>query len=107
MPAKTSDAYDDRAMRPDPEYIKRLLTAFQDSPDPATDINELEKVGLSITTPELYFHPRLLNDQDFVRRDDDEPGYRCFDKNGRRPVICRSPTKAYCIWPRVRWRIRQ
>lgn len=58
----------------DPDYIKKILTAFLDSPEPVTDIDELEKQGLSYESPEFYFHLRLLNDQGFVERDDDEPG---------------------------------
>jgi hypothetical protein len=61
-------------MKPDPDYIKRLLAAFQDSPEPATDINELEARGLSYETPEFYFHLRLLNDQGFVEREDGKSG---------------------------------
>src|SRR5450755_4400465 len=61
-------------MKPDPEYIKRLLATFQDSPEPTTDIRELEKNGLSYEAPEFYFHLRLLNDQSFVERDDGQPG---------------------------------
>lgn len=61
-------------MKPDPDYIKRLLAAFQDSPGPSTDINELEARGLSYETPEFYFHLRLLNDQGFVEREDEKPG---------------------------------
>jgi hypothetical protein len=58
----------------DPHYIKNLLTAFQESPGPTTDIKELEERGLSYQSPEFYFHMRLLNDQDFVERDDGEAG---------------------------------
>ncbi len=61
-------------MKPDPDYIKRLLLAFQDAPDPTTDIRELKQKGLSYEDPEFYFHLRLLNDQGFVERDDGEPG---------------------------------
>lgn len=61
-------------MKPDPEYTKKLLEAFEDSPDPTTDIDELQTRGLDYLTPEFYFHLRLLNDSGFVKRDDDEPG---------------------------------
>lgn len=63
---------DNGEMRPDADYIKRLLTAFQDSPCPVTDIEELEKLGLYYQTDEFYFHLRLLHDQGFVERDDGE-----------------------------------
>lgn len=28
-------------MKPDPEYTRKLLTAFEDAPEPPTDIREL------------------------------------------------------------------
>jgi hypothetical protein len=61
-------------MRPDPEYIKRLLLAFQDAPDPTTDIEELKQQGLSYEDAQFYFHLRLLYDQGFVEREDGESG---------------------------------
>src|ERR1035438_4738954 len=61
-------------MKPDPEYTKKLLEAFEDSPDPTTNIDELQNLGLDYRTPEFYFHLRLLNDDGFVERDDEEPG---------------------------------
>jgi hypothetical protein len=61
-------------MKPDPEYLRRLLAAFEDAPGPTTDIVELEKAGLSYQTDEFYFHLRLLSDQDFAEREDSEPG---------------------------------
>jgi hypothetical protein len=33
-------------MKPDPAYTKKLLEAFEDSPQPTTDIQELQKLGL-------------------------------------------------------------
>lgn len=65
---------DNGHMRPDADYIKRLLTAFQDSPSPVTDIQELEKLGLSYETDEFYFHLRLLHDQGFVESDHGDGG---------------------------------
>jgi hypothetical protein len=61
-------------MRPDPDYVRRLLSAFQDAPDPTTDIEELKREGLSYEDAKFYFHLRLLNDQGFVEREDGEPG---------------------------------
>jgi hypothetical protein len=61
-------------VKPDPEYTKKLLEAFEDSPEPTTDIDELQSRGLDYRTPEFYFHLRLLNDNGFVERDDEEPG---------------------------------
>jgi hypothetical protein len=61
-------------MKPDPEYTKKLLEAFEDSPQPTTDIQELQRLGLDYETPEFYFHVRLLDDGGFIERDDEEPG---------------------------------
>lgn len=56
-------------MKPDPEYIKQLLTAFQDAPNPTTDIEELKDAGLSLDDPKFEFHMRLLQDNGFVESD--------------------------------------
>jgi DNA-binding IclR family transcriptional regulator len=61
-------------MKPDPDYIKRLLVAFQDAPEPTTDIEELKQQGLSYEDSQFYFHLRLLRDQGFVEREDGEYG---------------------------------
>ena len=53
-------------MKPDPEYLKQLLTAFQDAPNPTTDITELEGAGLSRDDPQFEFHMMLLHDGGFV-----------------------------------------
>jgi hypothetical protein len=54
------------AMKPDAEYLKQLLTAFQGAPNPTTDIRELEGAGLSIDDPKFEFHMMLLQDGGFV-----------------------------------------
>jgi Hypothetical protein (DUF2513) len=59
-------------MRPDPDYIKPLLLAFQDAPEPTTDIEELKHQGLSYEDAQFYFYLRLLHDQGFVEREDGE-----------------------------------
>ncbi len=61
-------------MKPDAEYIKGLLAAFQDAPEPTVDIRELEAAGIPYQTHEFYFHMKLLYDQGFIERDDDGPG---------------------------------
>jgi hypothetical protein len=61
-------------VKPDPDYIKRLLLAFQDAPGPTTDIREFEQQGIPYEEPRFRFHLRLLQDQEFVERDDGEPG---------------------------------
>ena len=61
-------------MRPDAQYIKGLLTAFQDSPEPTITIDELKLLGFSHETKEFYFHIRLFHDQGFVERDDEKEG---------------------------------
>jgi hypothetical protein len=58
-------------MTPDPEYLKGLLTAFRDSPEPTTDIEELAEAGFSYADSSFFFHMLLLRDQGFVTDDDD------------------------------------
>jgi len=53
-------------MKPDPEYLKQLLTAFQDAPNPTTDIEELKAAGLSHDDPKFEFHMMLLQDGGFL-----------------------------------------
>jgi hypothetical protein len=53
-------------MKPDIEYLKQLLTAFQGATNPSTDIRELEDAGLSIDDPKFEFHMMLLQDGRFV-----------------------------------------
>lgn len=61
-------------MKPDPEYTRKLLTAFEDSPEPTTDIEFLRECGLDYSQKEFMFHLRLLNDDGFVQQEDGEPG---------------------------------
>lgn len=61
-------------MRPEPEYTRQLLTAFENSPEPTTSIFELKLHGFDYLSNEFYFHLRLLNDGGFVEREDREPG---------------------------------
>jgi hypothetical protein len=49
-------------MRPDPDYIKRLLSAFQDAPGPTTDIKELEQQALPYEEPVFDFHLRCKDE---------------------------------------------
>ena len=61
-------------MKPDPEYIKKQLTAFEEAPEPATDIRELEERGLDYNDKRFMFHLRLLYDGGFVEQEDGDPG---------------------------------
>ena len=47
-------------MKPDAEYLKQLLTAFEDAPNPTTDIRELEGAGFSLNDPKFEFHLMLV-----------------------------------------------
>ena len=53
-------------MKPDPEYLKQLLIAFRDAPNPTTDIMELAEAGLSRDDPKFEFHMKLLEDEGLV-----------------------------------------
>ena len=58
-------------MKPDADYLKELLTAFQDAPGPTTDIRQLANAGLRYHDPKFEFHLFLLGDQGFVTDDSD------------------------------------
>src|ERR1700723_4768004 len=62
------------SMKPDPEYLKQLLTAFQDPPNPTTDIRELQDAGMDLGDPKFIFHMRLLQDHGFVERESGDVG---------------------------------
>jgi hypothetical protein len=61
-------------MRPDPDYLKQLLTAFQDAPEPTTDIQELANAGFPYEDPKFEFHLSLLQDEGFVTSDRPDGG---------------------------------
>lgn len=61
-------------MKPNPEYIRNLLNVFEEFPAPTMDIQDIERAGIPYDNDEFYFHLRLLNDDRFVEREDEEPG---------------------------------
>jgi hypothetical protein len=61
-------------MKPNPDYIKKLLDVFEEFPEPALDVQDIERAGIPFDDQEFYFHLRLLNDDGFVEREDGEPG---------------------------------
>jgi hypothetical protein len=61
-------------MKPDPEYTRKLLTAFEEAPEPTTDLEELQERGIDCKSKEFRFHMQLLEDDGFVRREDGEWG---------------------------------
>ena len=62
-------------MRTDHEYLKRLLTAFQDAPSPTTDIDELERAGFPRDDPRFEFHMTYLDREGLVESDLGGIGY--------------------------------
>ena len=62
-------------MKPNPEYTRKLLTAFEDAPKPTTDIRELQERGVDYRSDEFVFHMQLLEDNGYVQREDAEPGF--------------------------------
>jgi len=46
-------------MKPDPEYLKTLLTAFRDAPSPTTDIREIEDAGIDYNEPKFEIKARM------------------------------------------------
>jgi hypothetical protein len=61
-------------MKPDPEYLRDLLRAFVDAPDPTIDILQLDEVGLQHEDPRFEFHLRFLSEQGLVTSDSDDLG---------------------------------
>lgn len=53
-------------MRPDAEYLKLLLAAFQGAQAPTTNVRELESAGFSLDDPKFEFHMMLLQDSGFM-----------------------------------------
>lgn len=49
-------------MKPNAEYLKELLGAFRNAPDPTTDIEELKEAGIDYEEPVFEFHMHLLVD---------------------------------------------
>lgn len=64
-------------MKIDQVYLKGLLEAFEDSPDPTTDIEGLARAGFSYETDTsmFIFHMSLLDDMGLIEREDGEAGF--------------------------------
>lgn len=64
-------------MKIDQVYLKGLLEAFEDSPDPTTDIEVLARAGFSYETDTsmFTFHMSLLDDMGLIEREDGEAGF--------------------------------
>jgi hypothetical protein len=62
------------SVKPSPEYTRKMLSAFEESEGPTTDIRQLAKLGLPYETDEFIFHLRLLEDDGFVVRSDGRRG---------------------------------
>ena len=61
-------------MKPDPDYLKRLLSAFRAAPHPATDIRELKQAGIDFEDPSFEFHLKLLVDDRYVESESRDGG---------------------------------
>jgi hypothetical protein len=57
-------------MKPEVDYLKKLLQAFRDAPETTTNIQELKAAGLDYNDPKFEFHLRLLVDDQCVEGDD-------------------------------------
>ena len=62
-------------MQIDPDYLKRLLEAFQAAPGPLTDIEQLQAAGISYQDPQFVFHMEILQDRGLIQQPDGEPGF--------------------------------
>ena len=62
-------------MKPDQDYLKKLLETCEAAPTPIFNIDELQAAGLNYDTDEFVFHMSILNDLRLVEREDQEPGF--------------------------------
>lgn len=67
-------------MKIDQQYLKDLLIAFEDNPDPQTNIEELREAGFNWEEPRFLFHMRLLEDQHLIQRTDGESGFGFYER---------------------------
>jgi hypothetical protein len=51
-----------------------LLDVFEEFPEPAMDVQDIERAGIPYNSQEFYFHLRLLNDDGFIEREDADRG---------------------------------
>ena len=51
------------AMKPDLDYMKKLLEAFKSAPEPTTDINRLKDAGLDYEDKQFEFHMDIFRDK--------------------------------------------
>jgi hypothetical protein len=62
-------------MQIDYDYLKNLLGAFEATEISIMNIIDLESAGFDIDGETLPFHMHILNDQNFIRREDGEYGF--------------------------------
>jgi hypothetical protein len=62
-------------MKPDAEYLKRLLEAFEVAPRPYTDILQIKAAGLDYEADEFEFHMGLLDDRGFIEQEGHRHGF--------------------------------
>ena len=62
-------------MKIDPDYLKGLLEAFEASPEPTTDIEQLKDAGFDYNNKLFIFHMRILADRNLVEQPDGELGF--------------------------------
>ena len=62
-------------MKPNPDYLKKILTAFRDAPNPTIDLLELESAGIDYEEPSFEFHMHLLLDDGAIESDSQAIGF--------------------------------
>jgi hypothetical protein len=62
-------------MKIDHDYLKKMLEAFEAAPAPIFYVRDFGDAGLDYCNPQFIFHLGILNDQDFVARDDGKAGF--------------------------------
>jgi Hypothetical protein (DUF2513) len=62
-------------MKPDQDYLKKLLEICEAAPAPIFNIEELQAVGLDYGADQFVFHMNILDDLGLIERDDRESGF--------------------------------
>lgn len=60
------DSEDNAYVKPDAIYLKKLLSAFRNAPQPTTDVEELKESGVDYEERVFEFHMYLLVDGGYI-----------------------------------------
>lgn len=81
-------------MKPDLDYMKKLLEAIEDSSAPTCDVLTVRAAGIDIDDPNFLFHLRLLEDRGLMAgADRDHPALYTYTDRGRQVIWTRAPMR--------------